>query len=439
MRRAQGLVRSSLHYYACLMMGFAQPGIALAQETVVPTLPPPPLVQGIPPKENALPSPLDAPPLPAQDTPGSAPVALSPTPVETELCPVNWIGKVLQRASSRSVWIATPSWGATGVLVSKRYVATSGAGFALGRGPFQVRFADDRTVSARIATFDEQDDIVILELDSPATLEPLESANPKDLPKGTPLLAIAQPAVKFDAPNAPLFRSSPVVGYLAGVSQDNFVVTVPEQLAGAPIMGCDGKWYGMLLASRRQLAVSAARLLAASKKVHAGDHYLGRWSAGSGRFGLAEDFGRQQLLIGFQLGFSVKAYDRLDLRLDFGLLGLYESKIPQSGGGRVFADLGVGYRLLLSAEPLWYLVPAVGVGFTQDSFTPLMRKVDPNCTSTNCALEPIPRTTDTGNLRGYWFTRLGLSAAGNDLALSLRFGGEPHDTTVHLAFTLGQP
>lgn len=403
------------------------------------TLPvPPPVPAALP---AASPEPASE---PAPERLPSAPVALpemgSTTPESSSSeCREGWLADVLERSKRAAVWVETPFNGLAGVLVSPRRIVTHTAGIDVGRGPLRVRFADDQVLSASVVEVDTLASIAVLELAASVQFAPLEVGDPAQLRVGAPLLVIAQPITKFSDAKAEFDRFLPVLGHKGGSVEDQFGVAAPYELGarGAPVIGCDGRWYGSVVQLGSTMVVQKASALTARATQGSAEGYSGGWGLGASRVGVVMDLEAERGLLGLGFGFSLLGYDTIELRADYGILGVTSSRIPVISGARVFADLSLGYRVLLAGQPAWYLVPAIGAGGNSDGFEELMQPVDPGCRGPDCALEPRPRLTNEAHGGGYYFGKLALLTQSMELSFALRFAGE-QGTSGHITIAFGQ-
>jgi hypothetical protein len=326
-----------------------------------------------------------------------------------------------------------------GVLVSAQRVVTHTTGIEPGRGPLRVRFADNRTLEATVVQIDAAASIAVLQLEAPVQFAPLEVGDPAQLRPGTEVLIIAQPTLKYSGEKTEFDRFLPVPGLKGGQVADRFAVAAhyEEGALGAPVIGCDGRWYGSVVQLGSTMIVENAGALSARAERGQAEGYDGGWEVGASRIGLVLDFESERGLLGVGTGFSLVGYDALDLRLEYGALAVTSSRIPVSAGARFFADLSLGYRVLLAGQPKWYLVPAIGIGAVGDSFDELMQQADPECRGLDCTLEPRPRLNNEGHGGRHYFGRLAMLAHNTEYAFALRFGGE-RGTSGHFTIAFGQ-
>lgn len=309
--------------------------------------------------------------------PPPAPKTKPPTPVppHTELapkCEEAYIEHVYKNTKPSVVRITRPDGGlGTGfVFHSNRHIATALHVVDLGR-ELKVEFPNGKVTTAEVVAYDEQHDVALLELaaatDAPV-LQPRQNVN-----IGAPVLAIGNPygdLTKYVEDLEGLLNFSVTQGIVSAKSEayiQTDAVLSPGN-SGGPMLTCDGKVVGVadkLLESRIGFGVPIAHVIKLTQKI--GDKkYRGRWTSRDGGLGVLLMADDANTYLGFYLGGSLVAYDRIAIttRIGMGFAGKGDTSEPVVDRSirRLFGEMTVGYRFLLFpfSFPLY---ATVGGGF----------------------------------------------------------------------------
>lgn len=324
-------------------------------------------------------------------------------------CSDGW-AEALRRGRAVSVWVKTAFQAHAGVLVTAKHVATHVSLAALDYAPIEVELAEGRVLSGQVIYADTSTGLTILELDGFATDAPLAAGDEASLPPLTALVAVGQPLSAVAAgPDQLALRGAPSFAHLGNLQPDGvFTVNISDNLVvGAPLVGCDGRLYGMPLRAISEgtaLAVDAKALLAAVDRGQAEPFSGSAVQFGStARFGLrAGPSARFGAWAGFDLVYLRRAYLATAFGTSFG-------KAP--GGESV--DFTLGYRW--TRYPL-RLEGELGAGYES-------RELDIDgkpCSSERCVV-------DRAEGRPYLLGRVGLVAAVGYVGYTLRMNPSRHD------------
>jgi hypothetical protein len=261
------------------------------------------------------------------------------------------------KATRPSVVRITRPDGALGtgfVFHSNRHVATALHVVDLGR-EVRVEFPGGRSMKADVVAVDEAHDLAILELADTADGPPLVPRY--EVTVGSPILAIGNPygdLARLSDELEGLLNFSVSQGIVSAKS-DAYIQTdavLSPGNSGGPMLTCDGKVVGVadkLLESRIGFGVPVAHLTKLAARL-GGPRYHGQWTSRDGAVGFAFHTDAAAY-VGFYLGGSIVGYDRLALTTRVGMTfagkGDTAEPIVDRSIRRIFAELVVGYRILL--------------------------------------------------------------------------------------------
>jgi hypothetical protein len=291
-------------------------------------------------------------------------------------CETAFIEHVYRATKPSVVRISRPD-GALGtgfVFHSPRHVATALHVVDLGR-ELKVEFPTGRVTTAEVVAIDDEHDLAILELAQPSNAPPLEPR--MSVSVGSPILAIGNPygdLARFSNELEGLLNFSVSQGIVSAKS-DTFLQTdavLSPGNSGGPMLTCDGKVVGVadrLLDSRIGFGVPVPHLVALAD--HIGERkYRGRWTWRDSTIGAVWQSDASAYL-GFYLGGSIVAYDRISftIRLGVAFAGKNDSAEPivERSVRRIFGEGVLGYRLLIAPYTFpTYLTIGAGIFGTFD-------------------------------------------------------------------------
>ena len=166
-------------------------------------------------------------------------------------CDGKWFTRIYQASYKSVVRIDTGGGlGAGFVFHSPKYVATAFHVVSLGR-ELEVTFADGKTSGATVVAVDKDNDLAILELDTPAVgVAPLEPDEAEKIELGTPVLAIGHPYATVGDELEGLLSWSVSQGIISGRGERLLQTdaALNPGNSGGPLIGCDGRVLGVVSA-----------------------------------------------------------------------------------------------------------------------------------------------------------------------------------------------
>lgn len=321
----------------------------------------------------ASPLPLKAQPAPAEGdrtvrvTQTTTPRALREPADGEPHCEQVEIGAAHLQAQRSLVYVTAAGGASLGFAVhSPEYVIAPFAVVERGRAVAVSRGSERR--QAAIVAVDEENGLAVLRLELPLRgLEPFPM-HKGSVGHGTPVLALGR---TFEG-DEPVLSVTP--GVITSVSKQRWTTNALVSFHatyGAPLLDCDGdvigvasSWWGDQITP----AQAVQDLLDTSER---GEPYEGGWSLAHGSVGMLVQVAPDEAWLGLNAGTALIGYDRWQLPLRLGVLGLVGPQNDDSAirddWVRLQAETGLGYRVLLSSgEVTSYLVPSVGVVASYD-------------------------------------------------------------------------
>ena len=322
-------------------------------------------------------------------------------------CEPAFIEHVYKATKPSVVRITRPDGGlGTGfVFFDQKHVATALHVVDLGR-EVRVEFPGGATTTAEVVAWDEDHDVALLELATPANAVPIEPRWHIEI--GSPVLAIGNPygdLPRFSRELEGLLNFSVSQGIVSAKS-DAYIQTdaaLSPGNSGGPILSCDGQVVAVadkLLEQKIGFGVPimhVSHLLAqlGERKTYRG-HFGGKDSALGVMFHV-DTF----TMVGPYVGGSLVGYDRVAITTRLGILfGSQDSsdQVVQRSLRRIFGELTVGYRVLLLPYTFpTYLTLGAGVLGTIDrgAETRLGGSLTPaGCTGSACNVTLSATTSD---------------------------------------------
>ncbi|MCB9593537.1 MAG: trypsin-like peptidase domain-containing protein [Sandaracinaceae bacterium] len=353
----------------------AEPGDEGPEAEAAPHVPPPP-----------------EPPAPPPVAPVPPPRAVPDPPDLVEPCSARAreaaVDAVVRVRSGRT-------WGAGFVYHSRRHVVTAFSLVRLGQGASVVTH-DDVRHEAHIVARDEALDLVILELDEPLDVTPLEPAPETSAMIGRPAVALGHPfdgaAAVLGDRGAGLLRWSVVQGQVAAVNDAAIQadVALAAGHAGAPLLDCEGRVLGMItgagiLGTDVGLVVRASRIDATIDGAGVPGDYIGelRPQLGLGGAMYVDESG--SVALGLYVTLGATLFDRVSL---MNRVGLFFGGVDSPTGDVLSRDRQLiriesllGYRFFIDVFGFTtlYIVPAGGIAVLHDRLSERTAMVTPGC------------------------------------------------------------